>query len=133
MKCIIAGSRRISHVGVIFGAIAESGFANEITEVVWGGAPGVDTVGKQWADFYGIPHKPMSPDWRDIHAPGAVIRYRRDGTPYNAKAGPDRNEKMAQYADALILIWDGKSDGSADMLRKAKAHGLRIYEHVVAG
>lgn len=33
---------------------------------------------------------------------------------------------MAQYAEALIAVWDGKSSGTADMIQKAKAAGLKV-------
>jgi hypothetical protein len=46
---------------------------------------------------------------------------------YGPKAGPLRNQEMANYADALILIWDGQSPGSRDMLKKAKGKGLQIH------
>lgn len=38
-----------------------------------------------------------------------------------------RNTDMAQAADALVLLWDGQSTGSLDMLRKAEARGLAVY------
>jgi len=38
---------------------------------------------------------------------------------------------MARKADALILLWDGKSSGSKDMLNRAKTHGLEIYVKTV--
>lgn len=114
MKCIIAGSRSIKEYTLVTSAIYASGFHNEITEVVCGMAQGVDLLGKQWADAYGIP----------------VVKFRPDWAKHGKAAGPIRNEEMAEYADALILVWRGNSKGSADMLRKAKAHGLRIYEHV---
>jgi hypothetical protein len=28
---------------------------------------------------------------------------------------------MAEYADALVAVWDGKSRGTADMIRQATA------------
>jgi hypothetical protein len=38
---------------------------------------------------------------------------------------------MAADAEALILIWDGESRGSKDMLNKANAKGLKVYVHLV--
>jgi hypothetical protein len=35
---------------------------------------------------------------------------------------------MADYGDALVLIWDGSSPGSASMKRLAQRRGLPIYE-----
>lgn len=47
---------------------------------------------------------------------------------FGRSAGPIRNTLMAQEADALFLIWDGKSRGSADMLRTMNAHNKPVYE-----
>lgn len=115
MKTIIAGSRTIKeflHVGY---ALVKCGWRHEITEVVCGMSRGVDTLGRHWAENTGVAIKDFPADW----------------STYGKAAGPIRNEAMAEYADALILVWNGMSGGSADMLRRAKAHGLKIYEHVV--
>jgi hypothetical protein len=34
---------------------------------------------------------------------------------------------MADRANALIAAWDGQSTGTADMIRRAKAKGLRVH------
>ena len=34
---------------------------------------------------------------------------------------------MADNADALIAVWDGESRGTADMIKKARDRGLRVY------
>lgn len=34
---------------------------------------------------------------------------------------------MADYADALVLVWDGHSRGSADMLARAVRGGLKVF------
>lgn len=46
MRTIIAGSRSITDYALIQKAVSESGF--EITEVVSGGAIGVDRLGERW-------------------------------------------------------------------------------------
>ena len=115
MKCIIAGSRSITDYGPVVAGVEASGFADKITEVVCGGAPGVDRNGQRWAEEHGIEIAEFAPDW----------------STYGKAAGPFRNEAMAKYADALVLVWDGKSKGSADMLRQAKKHGLKVYQHIV--
>lgn len=125
MKTIIAGSRTITGFSIVQEAIEESGF--EITEVVSGDAKGVDSTGTSWGlqNELTVTHFPA--DWDNIEAPGAVIRINKWGRKYNAKAGYDRNEKMAQYADALIAIWDGKSSGTKNMIDNARKYGLKVY------
>lgn len=35
---------------------------------------------------------------------------------------------MAEYADAPVLVWDGKSRESANMLNEANAQTLSMFE-----
>jgi hypothetical protein len=46
-------------------------------------------------------------------------------------AGPIRNRQMAEAADLLILVWDGKSAGSASMKAEMQALKKPVYEVVV--
>jgi len=112
MKVIIAGSRTITDQKIVDHAVFNSGL--RISEVVCGGARGVDKLGKRWARGY-TPVKMFLADW-DTHGKAA---------------GHIRNAQMASYADALILVWDGESRGSADMLQKAKALDLPVYEAII--
>lgn len=98
MKVIIAGTRTIKDYALVVQAITRSGF--EITEVVSGCATGIDMLGEQWARANSIPVKEMPADWN------------RHGN----SAGPHRNRAMAEYADAAIIIWDGQSRGTRNMI-----------------
>lgn len=109
MKTIIAGSRHITDMDIVISAINNSKFI--ITEVVCGCAKGVDELGKQWAKSNNIKIKYFKPAW-EIFGPAA---------------GPRRNQAMADYADALIAVWDGKSKGTVDMIRRAKKFNLKTY------
>jgi len=114
MKVIIAGSRTIKDPKLVEEAIRRSGF--DITEVVSGKEPnGVDKMGENWADYNHIPIKPFPALWDDLTTPGAVIKLNKFGKKYNAKAGPDRNMRMAEYADALIAITSG-TPGTKNMI-----------------
>lgn len=113
MKTIIAGSRTIKNVALICDAIEAAPFP--ITEVVCGGADGVDNIGNFWAQAEGILVKRFWPDWNK----------------HGKAAGPIRNRAMAEYADALILVWDGQSRGSASMKREAQRAGIPIHEVIV--
>ncbi len=121
MKTIIAGSRDLeiykNHypVWVVATAVMECPFRFDISEVVCGGARGIDIAGKLWAESVGFPVKDMLPDYKTHHP----------------KVAPKiRNQQMADYADALILIWNGTSRGSADMLERAKKRNLKIFEYI---
>lgn len=114
MRTIIAGSRTIIDPKVIEEAVAASGFI--ITEVVCGGAKGVDTLGKDWAVLRGIPVKIFPADWET----------------HGKAAGPIRNAEMADYADQVICIFDVQAEnkGTRNMEQKAKARLKPVYIHV---
>ena len=113
MKTIIAGSRTINSPEIVAEAIIESGF--DITEVVSGTARGVDSVGEQIARDFGIP----------------VSRFPADWYVFGKIAGVMRNKEMAKYADAAIVVWDGSSKGSANMIAEAKKAGLKVFVYEV--
>lgn len=97
MKVVIAGSRTINPT------VEEIELALKdvlITEVVSGGAYGVDSAGEDFARKNNISIKRFIPDW----------------SKHGKRAGPLRNASMAAYGDILLLIWDGKSAGSKSML-----------------
>jgi len=114
MKVIIAGTRDITDLSLVEKAIKDSGF--EITEVVsghyigQGEDVGVDLLGEKWAKANNIPIKLFPADWNV----GTV-------------GGPIRNGQMAEYSDALICVWDGKSSGSSNMIDQAVEHGLQFH------
>lgn len=115
MKTIIAGSRGIVSPYVVAEAVRKSGFT--VTEVVSGTARGVDQLGEHWAQRQRIPVKPFPADW-DRHG---------------RAAGYVRNQQMAQYADALIAIWDGVSRGTKHMIDIAKDKGLKVFVYQPTG
>jgi hypothetical protein len=121
MKLIIAGSRSITSYETLRTALTMSGLWAEHKrkiEVVSGKAKGVDTLGEVFAEKAGLKVHAKPAKWDNIRAAGAVVKTRRDGVKYNALAGHWRNEEMAQMADACLVVWDGKSTGSLDMLHR---------------
>jgi predicted Rossmann fold nucleotide-binding protein DprA/Smf involved in DNA uptake len=109
MRVIIAGSRSIVNAEVVANAVEASGYS--VTEVISGGARGVDGLGEKWGLDRGIPVRRIEPDWKV----------------FKRGAGPQRNREMANVADALVAIWDGKSRGTADMIRTARKFNLLVY------
>lgn len=110
MKTIIAGTRTATREQTL-AAIGTCPWRDRISRVLCGAAQGADTYGETWAYAVGLPVDYYEADWKA----------------HGKAAGPIRNQKMADNAEALILAWDGQSKGSADMLRRAKAKGLLIY------
>jgi hypothetical protein len=50
---------------------------------------------------------------------------------HGRSAGPKRNRKMAEYSDALLLIWDGESPGSSSMKKAMIALGKPVFEVIL--
>lgn len=107
MKVVIAGIRYsdpeakiiFDDYALVAKAVEDSGF--DITEVVSGKAIGADTLGERWAALKDIPVHEMPADWNR----------------YGKAAGMMRNKTMAEYADAAVIVWDGNSKGSYNMVQ----------------
>lgn len=111
MRTIIAGSRACRKMAHVEKAVKASGF--EITQVISGGAEGVDLLATVWARANYIDLKVMKADWET----------------HGLRAGYLRNIDMAEKAEALIAVWDGKSPGTGNMIEIARKMGLKSYVH----
>lgn len=114
MKLIIAGSRTLN-VTIPFIADCLDTFDINPTMIVSGTASGIDRCGEDFAQAVGIEIKRYSAKW-DING---------------KSAGPIRNKEMADFADALLLIWDGESKGSKNMLWQMQRKHKPIYEVII--
>lgn len=111
MKLIIAGSRRLPmNIGVVEACMILSNY--DPTEIVSGHSGTVDLAGEAWAKVSYLPVTLFVADWDK----------------YKRAAGPIRNAEMAEYADALLLIWDGKSKGSLNMKLTMEKLNKPVYE-----
>ena len=80
------------------------------TEIVSGGARGVDTLAERWADQNNIPKVIFKPD------------YKRHG-----RASPiKRNVLIVEAADLVVAIWDGESRGTKFTIDYAKQVGKPV-------
>ena len=114
-KVIIAGTRDFSDYALLCSYADEVLAGRKGVEIVSGGARGADALGEQYARERGFALKVFPAEWKK----------------WGAAAGPIRNAQMADYADALIAFWDGKSAGTRDMIRKAEDRGLRVQVRMI--
>ena len=68
----------------------------DVTEIVSGGAKGIDQCAMSYAQTHGLPLTEFKPDYR---------RFGR-GAPLK------RNLEIVDYADFVLIFWDGVSRGS---------------------
>ncbi len=111
---IVAGSRSISDKEIVENAINVAPF--EISELVSGNANGVDKLGEEWANENGVDVERFPVTQSDYNEKGK-------------KAPLDRNEDMVEYADALIAVWDGNSNGTKHIIEYANREGIVVYVH----
>ena len=109
IKVIIAGSRTLSDYTVLTKAIEDSGF--NITEVVCSGAKGIDELAKQYGAANNIKVTAFYPNWGK----------------YGKEGGERRSIQMTAYADAMIMVWNGKSPGNKQLLELANKNNLKIF------
>ena len=48
---------------------------------------------------------------------------------FGLKAGPIRNQEIVDRSDAFIALWDGKSRGTEDAIRRARKKGIPLGVH----
>ena len=115
MKLVIAGSRELL-IDSDFIDQSIKYFRLQVKEVVSGSGGFVDEAGEEWCSlFLEKEPKVFQANWKN------------EG---NA-AGPMRNKRMAEYGDALLLVWNGTSKGSLSMKKEMMKLGKPVYEIIL--
>lgn len=115
MKVIIAGSRDFNDYNALCD-FCDNALQNQSNvEIVSGTADGADKLGERYASEKQYSLKQFPADW-DKHG---------------KSAGYKRNVQMAEYADALIVFWNGESKGTRHMINIANLNNLptKIYRY----
>jgi len=111
MRTIVAGGRDFKDAGLL--GITLDSFRQSVSStvtIISGAARGADSLGEDYALECELNLKRFPADW-DIHG---------------KSAGFIRNTQMAEYAEALIAFWDGKSRGTQHMIDIALRKGLLV-------
>lgn len=91
MKVAVVGSRGLTLTDL------QKYLPTATTELISGGAKGVDACVKNYANEWGIPLTEFLPDYRH-YGKGAPLK---------------RNRTIVETADAVVAFWDGLSKGTA--------------------
>lgn len=84
------------------------------TELVSGGARGIDTCARNYARANGIKITEFLPDYNE----------------YGVRAPHIRNDQIIKYADHVVAFWDGSSRGTKSVIDKCKAMGKRMTLYI---
>lgn len=116
MKLIIAGTRDLLVDSELVDVLVKYHRLVNIDEVVSGSGGFVDEAGEEWSTLF-LDKEPKV--------------FKANWAQEGIAAGPIRNSKMAEYGDALLLIWTGKSKGSTDMKNKMLSLNKPVYETIM--
>ena len=110
-KLIISGLRTCDRKETVFAEInkyiAEIG---SVEEIVAGGSKGVDAFAKEFAQSRQIKYKEFAPDWEaDLNAASFI-----------------RDTRMAEYGTHLLVLSNGVSKESKNLIKEASANNLII-------
>lgn len=104
MIVALIGSREYVHFDIIREVVAQ---LTAGTEVISGGARGVDRFATHHARERGLVARDYPADWKTL----------------GKFAGIKRNTALAEMADTVIAFWDGSSTGTANMMQQSLAAG----------
>lgn len=125
-RVLICGGRDYSDWQHMFAVLSALHEKHRFSLVIEGGASGADAGGRAFGERAGIPVSTFKARWSDLSHSDAVIRTRRDGSKYDAKAGHRRNQLMLDDGrpDLVVAFPGGK--GTADMANRATAAGVKL-------
>lgn len=104
MKVAVIGSRNLTVNNL------EKYLPQGTTEIVSGGARGIDSCAKKYALANGIPLKEFLPNYDEFGRSAPLLR----------------NLEIIDYADIVLAFWDGKSRGTKFVIDKCRAKGKPV-------
>ena len=104
MKVAIIGSRNLHN------DMLEAFVPAGTTEIVSGGATGIDTCAREFALKNDYPIKEFLPDYKK----------------YGRSAPSRRNDLIIDYSDLVLAFWDGKSAGTKYVIERCQKIGKPI-------
>ncbi|MBO9380816.1 DUF2493 domain-containing protein [Sphingomonas histidinilytica] len=119
MRVLVCGGRDYGDVGNVWSQLDtlhnlphRFGGEGPITEVIHGGAAGADSLANSWASSNRLPVQIFRADWKR----------------FGNRAGPIRNQRMLDEGKPDLVVAFPGGRGTADMVRRAKAAGVRVIE-----
>ena len=111
MKVAIVGSRSLINVEI------SKYIPENVTEIISGGAVGIDTLAEKVSDEKRISKSIIRPEYDK----------------YGKKAPLIRNKEIVERAELVIAFWDGKSRGTKFTIDYAKKLNKKIKVYVKGG
>ena len=104
MKVAVIGSRGLEISNL------EEYLPEGVTEIISGGARGVDTSAREYAHAHGIKLTEFLPEY-DKYGRAAPLK---------------RNITIIEHADLVLAFWDGKSKGTRFVIESCERMGVEV-------
>ncbi|MGY6251723.1 DUF2493 domain-containing protein [Bosea thiooxidans] len=111
MRLLVTGGRNFTNRDLAFSALDKLDAENCIDVVIHGAARGADTEAARWCAVRGVPVWPCPADWSLGKAAGIL-----------------RNQWMLENASPSHVLAFPGGNGTADMVRRARAASIPVIE-----
>ena len=113
MKVAVIGSRNLTVTNL------ENYLPENVTEIISGGARGIDSCARAYALAHGIPLREFLPNYEE----------------FGRSAPLKRNLEIIDHADCVLAFWDGKSRGTKYVIDVCRERNvpLRIFRKCLGG
>lgn len=109
MRIAVIGSRDLSVTNL------EKYLPSDVTEIVSGGAKGIDTSAKEYALAHNLKLTEFLPEYNK----------------FGRSAPLKRNITIIEYADLVLAFWDGKSRGTKFVIDNCKKRNIPIEIFII--
>lgn len=109
MRVAIVGSRNIENEEKVYQLLCRYIPANT-TEIVSGGATGIDTLAEIYAEKNNLHLTVFKPDYKSFGKRAPLVR----------------NEEIIRYAQYVLAFWDGSSHGTAHTVATCVTLGVPV-------
>lgn len=111
MRVLVCGGREFDDWALMNRVLARH-FGHIVPTIIEGGATGADFLARVYAKYYNLPHEQFPTDWKT----------------HGKAAGAIRNQQMLDQGKPDVVVAFPGSNGTADMVRRAKNAGIKVYE-----
>lgn len=111
-RVLVCGGRDYRNWEQLYHVLSYLAVEYGFTEVIHGAARGADTMADQWASMTGLPARAFPANW----------------ALYRNAAGAKRNQQMLDEGKPDLVVAFPGGDGTADMVRRARAANIRVIE-----
>ena len=109
MKLAIVGSRNLFIDNI------EKYIPEGTTEIISGGAKGVDSCAKSYALSKNLTYTEFIPEYNKYGRAAPIVR----------------NKEIVSYSDTVLVFWDGKSKGTKSVIDLCKKSATKIIIHII--